>query len=116
MVDYIHPIRDLQGSLKRSHQALMILGALLAITIIAVPMILHSGPVVVVDEGTFSRTVKSRPWDLTFSRVEGFTRQYLASRWNWSAEDFPTKRANLADLLVPATFAKLKDSFSTLES
>lgn len=116
MNDYIHPIRDMQGALTRSRHALYVLGALLALSILAVPWILRQGPVVVLDQDGFFRTAHSKPWQLTTSRLEGFARIYLAARWEWTSETFDERRKSLQEILVPELIPKLKDSLQGLES
>jgi hypothetical protein len=116
MNEYTHPSRDLQGALARSHRALYVLGSLLALSIVAVPWILRQGPVVVMDQDGYSHMVRSKPWQLTVSRMEGFTRLYLLNRWEWSPEDFDAKRASLEELVVPTILPKLKDSLQGLSS
>jgi hypothetical protein len=116
MTEYIHPIRDLQGAVKRAHQAVLLLGILLGISIVGVPWALRQAPVVVLDQDGFSRIAQGKPWLLTTSRVEGFTKLYLASRFEWNQGDFDKKRDLLQDLVTPSVFVKLHDSLASLSS
>jgi hypothetical protein len=116
MTGYIHPIKDLQGAVKRAHQAVLLLGVLLGISIVGVPWALRQAPVVVLDQDGFSRITQGKPWQLTTSRVEGFTKLYLANRFEWTQDDFDKKRGSLQGILTSTVFDKLHDSLAAFSS
>ncbi len=115
-MEYLKPIETLQSSLKRAQKTIHILCALLAISIIGVPMLFRSGPYVITDSDSFYKVVKSKPWEVSTSRVEGFTKKYLTTRFEWSEETFSTKEDELKNITEESVFKKLKDSISSFKS
>ena len=114
-MEYLKPLEAVNTALKKYQTISFVLCGLLAISLLAVPAILSSGPFVIIDEGSYSRLTESKPWNLSVSRLEGFTKLYLSSRFDWNKDNFPEKSKVLTALTDSAVFSKLKDNLSSLE-
>ena len=115
-MEYLKPIETMQECINNYKKMLLALCFLLGVTIIAVPLIFRNGPYVVNDQESFLAVSKSQPWKITISRIEGFTKFYLSSRFEWSTDDFDKKSDQLKLITSDPVFKKLKDSLSSFKA
>lgn len=115
-MEYLKPIEDLRSSLTLYKKLTIGLAILLSLAIVGVPFALRSGPYVVTEQGDLSQLAQSRPWEISVARIEGFTKQFLKSRFEWDAKHFDQQRGQLELLTTDVVFGKLKDSINSFRS
>ena len=115
-MEYLKPIETLQRSIERYETLVTVLSVLLGISIIAVPMLFRNGPYVVSNQNSFSTVSQSEPWKLTPARMEGFTKLYLSSRFEWAPDNFQAKLSSLKEVTSEGVFKNLKNSNSSFQS
>jgi hypothetical protein len=109
-------IDRLRSELRLYQRALIGCLVILAVSIVGVPAVLRSGPYVISDQGHFYQLARTKPWELTISRMEGFAKLYLSSRFEWNAENFTGKKAQLKSIMKEAVFNRFKDSLNSFEA
>lgn len=114
-MEYLKPLEAVNAALNKYQTISFFLCGLLALSLLAVPAILSSGPFVIIDEGSYSRLTESKPWSLNVSRLEGFTKLYLSSRFEWNKDTFPEKSKAIIALTDLSVFNRLKDNLNSLE-
>lgn len=115
-MDYLTPLETQKNTIKRFQQFTFVILILLGIAMLAVPAIIGRGPVVVIDTQDYMHVVKSKPWNVTISRIEGFTKLYLSSRFEWVKNNFSEKKEVLSKVTDETIFKRLKDSIGSFES
>lgn len=115
-MEYLNPINQLEQMLKRYQIALCILVVLLGIAIVAVPTLSRSGYCIVVEQDGLATLAETKPWKISAARIESFLKNYLSSRFEWSAETFSKSKENLKQLTSEAVYSKLKDSVASFEA
>lgn len=113
-MEYLKPIETLQDCLKRYQRMVIALMVLLGVTIFAVPALFKNGPYLIKDQGSFFAVSKSEPWKMTVGRVEGFTKLYISTRFEWTPENFKSKETALKEIINESALIKLKESLSSL--
>ena len=113
---YLSPIENLEKTISRDRKLILLLIALLALAVTVIPLAMKKGNPLLVrtEKGIVLSEVE--PWKLSVARIEGFTRAYLSSRFEWSEADIAQKRQAVSNFVSPAVFAKLKDSIVTFET
>jgi len=114
-MEYLRPIETLQDSIRRYQKIVYALCAVLGMSIVFVPALFTSGPYVIVDDDSVHRMLKSKPWEVSVSRIESFTKQYLSNRFEWTQENFQQKEGLLKSYTDETVFKKLKDSLSSFK-
>lgn len=115
-MEYLKPIETLQNSLKGYQKMVVALLILLGVSIFAVPVLFKNGPYLIKDQESFFATSKSEPWKLTVGRIEGFTKLYIATRFEWTPENFKSKETTLKEVVSDSVFIKLKESLSSFRA
>ena len=84
--------------------------AVLGLLAIIVPSSLKAGPYIISESEGAATVMPSQPWRITVSRVEGFLRLFLSTRFEWRKETFDQKKDLLKTLVAEPVLSKIRDS------
>lgn len=115
-MDYLKPLEQLKSRIKFDQSIIFSLLVLIGVLLIAVPHVLKGEPFLVEAVDGLPQILKSEPWRLSTSRISGFSRAYLESRFHWSPEGVGQARTRIAALATDAVFGRLKDSLAANEA
>ena len=109
-MDFNNAIDIHRSQIKFYQIACLALIGVIAILAVIVPSAMKSGPYVVRETDTLSTVVRAEPWKMTVGRVEGFLKYFLSARFEWSKENFDTRKDELKTVVTDQVFSKLKES------
>ena len=90
--------------------------AVVGLLAVVVPSSMKYGPYVVRETSDLSTIVRSEPWKLTVSRLEGFLKLYLSNRFEWSKDEVNQRKEALKNLTNPEVFQQMKESLTAMEA
>ena len=115
-MEYLKPIEQLKSRIKFDQGIIFGLLILIGLLLVAVPQILKGEPYLVQTTEDLPMLLKSKPWKLSQSRIEGFSREYLEARFHFSPATFDGKKERLKEIVGGPIFSKLRDSMATNEA
>ena len=115
-VEYLKPIEQLKARNKFNQGVIYGLLVLVGLLLIGVPQIMKGEPFLLKTTDDLPSVVETEPWKLSVSRIEGFSHEYLETRFHWSAATIGKQRDRLKAIAGDAIYAKLKDSVSANEA
>jgi hypothetical protein len=109
-MEFNNMLESLRAQIKFYQVLSLLLIGVLAVLAVIAPASIQLGPYVIQDSNGYAAVTRSEPWKLTVSRVEGFLKLFLSTRYEWSKDGFDQKKEALNSLVTDAVAAKLKDS------
>jgi hypothetical protein len=114
-MDYLKPIEQLKSRIKFDQSVIFSLLVLIGVLLIAVPLVMKGEPFLIEPVDGLPQILKSEPWRLSTSRVNGFSRAYLEARFHWQPENIGKSRMRLEALTTASVFSQLKNSMTASE-
>ena len=83
-MEYLKPIEQLKARNKFNQGVIYGLLVLVGLLLIGVPQIMKGEPFLLKTTDDLPQVVETEPWKLSVSRIEGFSHEYLETRFHWS--------------------------------